>query len=349
MYFQTFIHSITSFRFVSATLVLLAFLPIVSRAQRIGETNSGMIGNEQIQGRVYFPPGEKPAMRPVIKLQSLSSPEITAVTDADGSFRFTHLRPDSYTVIVDAGDGYERAMDTVTIVFGGQVPAQGNPNDYAIPNVYPVQIYLRSKHSNATNAALANLPPAAQNGFRQALDSARAGNHAQAIEQLKSVLAVAPKFARAYSELATEYAKTNEDAQLLDTLKAGVGAVPDDPSLRLNYAIALLNRKRFVAAETELLVASKLGDAISSTADYYLGLALLGQNRLDEAAAAFERLIKNGGSNLPLAHKYLGAIYWRNKQYRAAADELEKYLKLEPKAADATQIRSTINELRHQA
>jgi Tfp pilus assembly protein PilF len=34
------------------------------------------------------------------------------------------------------------------------------------------------------------------------------------------------------------------------------------------------------------------------------------------------------------------------KRYKEAADELEKYLQLDPKAKDAEQIRSTIKELR---
>jgi Tfp pilus assembly protein PilF len=306
-----------------------------------------MIGNEQIQGHIYFPPGDRPGVRPVIKLQSLSSPEITAVTDPDGSFRFTHLRPDAYTVIVDAGDAYERVSEMVTIGFGGQVPAQGNPNDYAIPTVYPVQIYLKPKNASAANAAWANVPAPAQDLFRQAQDSARAGNHAQAIEQLKSAIALAPKFARAYNELAVEYLKVGQEGQALETLKAGIGMAPDDPTLRLNYGIALLNRKKFVAAETELRVASQQNHGDPPTTGYYLGRALLGQNRLADAQAVFEGVIKNGGDNLAPVHKYLGGIYWHNKQYRQAADELEKYLKLEPKATDAAQIRNTISELRH--
>jgi tetratricopeptide (TPR) repeat protein len=306
-----------------------------------------MIGNEQIQGYVYFPPGDQAGVRPVIKLQSLSSPELTTVTDPDGSFRFTHLRPDAYTVIVDAGDAYERVRETVVIAFAGSVPAQGDPGQYAIPFVYPIQIYLKPKNANASNAALANVPAPAQDLFRQAQDSARAGNHAQAIEQLKSAIAVAPKFARAYNELAMEYRKQGQEAQALETLKAGVGNVPDDPTLRLNYGIALLNLKKFVAAETELRLASQQNNGDSPRAGYYVGRALMGQNRLDDAQAVFETVIKNGGDNLAAVHKYLGGIYWHNKQYRQAADELEKYLKLEPKAADAAQIRNTIGELRH--
>ena len=101
--------------FLSGPAALFIFLLsiTVSYAQRTSETNSGMVGNDQIQGKVFYPVGNRSSARPVIKLQSLSSPEITGVTDQDGNFRFTHLRPDLYTVIVEAGDEYEKAKETV--------------------------------------------------------------------------------------------------------------------------------------------------------------------------------------------------------------------------------------------
>jgi hypothetical protein len=113
--------------FLSGPAALFIFLLsiTVSHAQRTSETNSGMIGNDQIQGKVFYSLGNRSSARPVIKLQSLSSPEITGVTDQDGNFRFTHLRPDLYTVIVEAGDEYEKAKETVAVGFSGPVPAQG--------------------------------------------------------------------------------------------------------------------------------------------------------------------------------------------------------------------------------
>src|SRR5215813_9459403 len=176
----------------------------IANAQRTSGTNStGTEGNEEIAGRVFFPPGDKSSARPVVKLQSLSSPELTGVTDRDGRFRFTTLRPDQYTVIVEAGDEYERATETISIGNSGSVPAQGNPWSMAIPLTYQVEIYLKPKHVNgqpaASNAAFANVPSPAKDLFQQALENERAGNHAKAIEQLKSVIAQAPRFTVAYN------------------------------------------------------------------------------------------------------------------------------------------------------
>ncbi|HSE23681.1 MAG TPA: tetratricopeptide repeat protein [Pyrinomonadaceae bacterium] len=335
-----------------ATSLVLLFACTAARAQKTTEINSGMIGNEQIQGHIFYPPGDKSSTRPMVKLQSLSSPEITGVADQDGNFRFTHLRPDLYTVIVDGGETFERATDTVEIGTSGPVPAQGNPGQYAVPFVYHVQIYLKPKRSSTSavsSEAFVNVPGPARDLYQQAIESARTGDHVKAIAQLKAAIAQAPKFALAFSELAAQYAKTGQGTQAVETLRDGLKTNPDDFKLRLNYGIALLNEKKFDAAESELRVALKKHNADSSTASYYLGLALMGQQEIDAAQTEFLRVIKGGGDKTALAHRYLGGIYWRNKQYRAAADELDKYLTLEPNVSDADKIRNTIKELRHKS
>ena len=185
--------------------------------------------------------------------------------------------------------------------------------------------------------------------YQQAIESARTGDHVKAIEQLKAAIAQAPKFSLAFSELAAQYAKTGQETQAVKTLRDGLKTNPDDFKLRLNYGIALLNEKKFEAAESELRVALKKNNADSSTAGYYLGLALMSQQKIDEAQTEFLNVIKSGGDKTALAHRYLGGIYWHNKQYRAAADELDKYLKLEPNLSDADKIRNTIKELRHKS
>jgi regulator of sirC expression with transglutaminase-like and TPR domain len=328
-------------------LFLLSLFLTESYAQKTAEINSGMNGNEQISGRIFFPQGDKSGVRPMVKLQSLSSSEVTGMADPVGNFRFTHLRPDTYTVIVDAGDAYEKAIETVTVGFSGGVPAQGDPGSYAVPLVYEAQFYLKYKHGAAPVTISPDVPAAAQDLFRQAVEMARAGDHEKAIEQLKSAIAHAPKFATAYNELAAEYIKTGRGDQALAILKEAVKTNPDDLSLRLSYGIALLNQKKLAAAEAQLLQLANIKDNPDApTAGYYLGLTLMSENKTEAAQSVFETVIKNGGDKFAMAHKYLGGIYWRNKKYRAAADELEKYLRLEPKAADAAKVRDTVKELR---
>ena len=337
----------------AATLATILCLHAVTHAQSINGVNTaGTSGNEVIQGRIHFPAKHRSAMRPVVKLQSVSSSELSTVADADGNFSFTHLRPDSYTIVVNGGDEFENAIDTVSVGSAGPVPAQGNPSQYAIPVIYQVQIYLQPKRAYAvdsksalTRAALASVPKTARDLFNKAVESARLGESGKAIEQFKEAIAQAPKFELAYNEMGVQYLKLGQANKAAEALAEAVRLSPEDFAARLNYGIALLNLKRFVEAEKQLRHALEINNE-AAPGHYYLALTLLSQHQFEAAESQFEVSVRNSNDQIAQAHKYLGGIYWRNKQYKRAADELERYLALDPKAPDGAKIRDTIKDLR---
>ena len=78
------------------------------------------------------------------------------------------------------------------------------------------------------------------------------------------------------------------------------------------------------------------------TAHMYLGITLLSLSRDEktkefyadkyaEAQKELETAVASGKNEVGLAHRYLGGIYWGNKDYKRAADEFEVYLKFAPK------------------
>ncbi|HSE25507.1 MAG TPA: tetratricopeptide repeat protein [Pyrinomonadaceae bacterium] len=333
----------------SVTLATVLCLHAITYAQ---VNTAGTAGNEVIQGRIHFPAKYPSVMRPVVKLQSTSSSELKTVADADGNFSFTHLRPDSYTILVDGGNEYENASETVAIGSPGPVPAQGNPSQYAIPVTYQVHIYLQPKKtyavdytSEATRAALANVSTAARDSFNKGVESARLGETAKAIEQFREAISQAPNFALAYNEMGVQYLKLGQANKAAAALAEAVKLIPQDFAARLNYGIALLNLKRFGEAEKQVRQALQINEA-AATAHYYLALALLNQHEFETAESQFEVSIKSSNDQIAQAHKYLGGIYWRNKQYKRAADELERYITLDPNAPDRVRIRDTIKDLR---
>ena len=66
-----------------------------------------------------------------------------------------------------------------------------------------------------------------------------------------------------------------------------------------------------------------------------------------QAQSELESAVKNGGDGIALAHKFLGGLYMSARRNKEAADELEKYVQLDPKAADAERIKVTIKDLRN--
>jgi len=334
-------------------LAIILFAFNISYAQNVdGVNTTGTFGNEVIQGRVFFPNGHQSAMRPVVKLQSDNSSELKTFADSNGNFRFTRLRPNSYTIMVEGGDEFDNAYESVSVGSPGPVPAQGNPFDYAVPTIYEVQIYLKPKRANASDSALAttrsvpaNIPQSARKLFNDAIEAARLGHGAQAIEQFKAAIAEAPKFALAYNEMGVQYLKLGQAPKAAEAFATAISLGRDDFVAHLNYGIALLNLKQFAEAEQQLRQALQK-NANAPTAHYYLGLTLMKRKDFETAEAEFKTSIVNSHDGIAAAHKYLGGIYWGRKQPSLAADELAKYLELDPKAIDAAKIRDTIKELR---
>ena len=176
------------------------------------------------------------------------------------------------------------------------------------------------------------------------MEAAQAGNTKKAIEQLNSAVTAYPNFPIALRDLGVQYRKSGDMDKLAETMEALLKLSPDDPHGHLNLGIALFNQKKYPEAEKHLRQAVKLTNT-DPAAHYYLGMTLVSTRNYPEAQMELEAAIANGGDNLAQAHKYLGGLYLGSKNPKAA-DELEKYLKLDPKAADAERIKATIKDLR---
>lgn len=332
---------------VLSVLTLLASLAAAQSGGGIDMTGTG--GRHIIQGRIYYPSGRRSDSRLKIKLQTFNSGELSVFSDPNGSFSFKGLDPGSYTVIVEAGDAYETASETVYIDTDGSNPRRGiflPP----VSRIYTVDIALRLKPSEAAkigvvNAVLAAIPTAARELYLKALESGQAGDNAKAIEQLKAAIALYPQFPLALNELGVRYLKVGQLEKASETLKTAVEMAPQDFQPRLNYGVALLNQRRFPEAE-EQLRAALAKNSEAPTAHMYLGIALATQRKLDEGEKELRLALASNSPEVFLSHRYLAGIYLERRENARAADELESYLKQFPKVSDAEILRKKIKELR---
>jgi tetratricopeptide (TPR) repeat protein len=294
-------------------------------------------GNNQIQGRVYFPSGQSVSGKTVkVNLESVSAfGAMSAVADADGVFRFTGLQAGSYTVVVDAGPQFEKARETANI------DREASPGGRSIQ----VAIQLHPRVDSA-NPMFANVPSNALNLYQKGSAAARKGDAKSAVESLSGAVAAYPNFPIALSELGSQYMILKQMDKAGETFEALIKLKPTDVSAHLNLGIVAFNKKKMDEAEQHLRKALELNSA-GPSAHYYLGLTLISLKQYGHAQKEFETAIANGGENLALAHKYLGGLYMSAQKNREAADELEKYLKLDPKAVDADRIKGTVKDLRN--
>jgi tetratricopeptide (TPR) repeat protein len=290
---------------------------------------AGTGGSRSIQGHIISPLGRLPDTRIRITLDSSNSGSRSIVAGEDGVFIFNNLEPGSYDLTLDAGKEYELTRETAYI--GGATQTA------------TILIYLKLKPES--NPALAGVPKPALDLFIKAQDAAHKGDNERAAALLGEAIAQHPQFGLAHNELGLVYMHTNQLDKALEEYKAAAKALPDDPVVQLNYGTALAQKRDFPEAEKQLRRALKKLDK-SATGHMYLGVALIGQKNIDEAERELQQAAKLGGEQMGAAHKYLGGIYWAKREYKHAADELETYLKLSPKAPDAEQVRGTIKDLR---
>ena len=319
------------------TAALIVSSALVAKAQAPGSSRNGGLpsgeGNIMLQGRIYFPSGQSASGRTIrVSLSSASAfgGGNTAVPDQDGVFHFNGLVPGDYTVMVDAGPEFEKAQEPVGIYSGTS-------------KVVQVAIQLKPKISSS-NPLFAGVPSNALKFYEKGMEAIKKNDSKVAVEALSAAVAAHPTFAAALSDLAAQYMHLKQWDKAGETYDALIKLKPNDAAAHLNYGIVAFNQKKMEDSESHLRKAIELKSA-GPSAHYYLGLIMISTKRYPEAVPEFEAAVANGGENLALAHKYLGGLYMNTKP-QEAADELDKYLKLDPKASDAEKIKGTIKELR---
>ena len=321
-----------------AFLCLLLMSALVAQAQAPG-SNRGVAsgeGNNMIQGRIHYPSGQAASGRTIkVQLESVSNfSSMSTVADQDGTFRFTNLPAGDYTVIVDAGNEFEKARESVSIY------REASPGGRSVQ--VAIQLYPKV---DSSNPMFAGVPEKALSLYQKGSAAARKGDAKGAVESLSAAVALHPNFPLALNELGSQYLILKQYDKAGETFEAFAKLKPNDVSTHVNLGIVAFNEKKFDVAETHLRKAIEMKSP-GPSAHYYLGLTLVSTKRYDEALQEFEATVSNGGENIALAHKYLGGLYMSTHKNQQAADELEKYLKLDPKAPDADRIKGTIKDLR---
>jgi tetratricopeptide (TPR) repeat protein len=335
----------------AGAIILLLSVVLPANAQGVGSSRglSSGEGSNTIQGRVFFPPGENSGGK-TVKLHLESTEAIggsSAVTDQDGVFRFTGISPGNYTVVVDGGKEYEASREPVVI----DLSSRGR--------ILQVTIQLRPK-ADASNPAFAGVPQSALDAYQKGTAAAQKGKLTDAVQFLGKAVTISPNFTPALSDLGASYIKLSQWDKAAETFDALLKLKPNDPTAHLDMGMVAYNQgmarikdtpdeaaQKMAVAESHLREALKLKSA-GPSAHYYLGLTLLKLKRLDEAQAEMEATIKNGGDNIALAHRMLGGLYMGQHRNQEAANELEKYLQVDPKAPDADRIKDSIKQLRKQ-
>jgi Flp pilus assembly protein TadD len=300
--------------------------------------------NRSLKARVLMPDGS-PSQSVKVRLEGSEGELIRdSFTDSTGNFEVRGINTGTYTIVVPTNDRtYATTTERIEIT------------RYS-PDVVTITVYLNPKEESATRLkggrhtvsareSSNSAPKEAREAYNRSVDLSRRGQIQQAIEELKRAIALYPEYVHAYNDLGVAYIKLDLIDDAIRVLEKSIALDPQAFNPRLNLGIANVRRKDFAQAEPPLRTAVAI-DASAPLAHLYLGITLWKTARADEAEDEFGRALSLGGSDIAIAHFYLGQLYAEKDRIAEAVAELETYLKQKPDSDDAQQARQKIVELR---
>lgn len=255
----------------------------------------------------------------------------TVFTDTKGKFQITGdlVRDADYTVTVE-GDGRSFATTVTTFrTFRNQVvyvPVFLNPFENK-----------KRKPPGVLDVTDVNVPADARSAYQQAMQEIANGKAEDAISDLKRALNLFPRYLRALNDLGVLYLQLNRLEEAAATFNQAIKIDQNFLYPRLNLGIVLNHQGKYSEA-AELLGRlyrenPELGGARLPYAE-----ALAESGNLSEAEPILRKMLEDANlqdSTRAEAQFRLGAVLNRQNRFPEAVVELQKALKLEPKAVMA--------------
>jgi Tfp pilus assembly protein PilF len=311
-------------------------------AQGFGDRNRGSgLGTYRIVGRVLNPDGT-PARDVQVTAFSTNGGETSALTGIDGEYTISGLEAGNYTVTVRAKE-FKQDSESVTI-------SEGTPSGQP----FTVSFYLRlpgqpKRSGPPANPHLEGVPKNAVSKYEKGIEQMGKNDAKAAVMSFDEAIAAYPNFYLAYAEKGSALLLLKDPDKAVEAFVKAISIKNDFLQAKYGYGLAMLDKKDYAVA------AAAFNDVLMQKADFpeahqNLGVALFYLKNIEASEKELKTASEaKGGEKLALAHLYLGQIYMQKKEKAAAIEQLEKYLDLAPKAANADKVRTAIADLKKQS
>jgi tetratricopeptide (TPR) repeat protein len=170
----------------------------------------------------------------------------------------------------------------------------------------------------------------------------------EGVELLKKALELFPNYFEALELLGTEYVKQKEYEPAIPILTRALEVNRRAYPSLYALSVAQFNLKQLPGAVDSMRRAITLNQK-SMNANLWLGMLLRQTGNLVEAETYLKQADQLASSQSSEAHWQLALLFNHLKRHKEAADELELFLKTQPDARDAEQIKKLIQRLRQQS
>lgn len=274
-------------------------------------------------------------------------------TSSSGRYLFTQLPQGRFRIrVMPYGTDYDEQEQSVEIVNFTRSDSNGNVIRSGFSNEQ-LDFYLRIRKGSPTEVTgvifAQDVPKNAKKLYDKAVEDLGNKKEKEGLEGLKTAIEEFPRYFAALERLGTEYVRLNhfEAAQILLTLAVEVNPRAYRSWYGLAYSLYSLNKsgEAMTAAQKALELYPNSVEAL------VLNGVLLRHNK--RFAEAEKLLLKANdltkGANAQI-HWQLALIYGNDlKRYSDAAKELKLFLKMQPDAKNAENIKKLIEDFEKKA
>lgn len=327
--------------FLSSTFVFSQTPPPQQR-NRVDDYN--------IRGKVVIANQHDADQRIEVRLEKSALQMIqTTYTDSAGNFDFRNLAPGSYYVSVSL-DGYEPVHQAVEIfnAFGNTSTTIFLSKPAIETRDRPFGLDAEDRDVIDVNQMKENLPKKAVQDYEKAIEEKQKGRLDSALKLLEDAVRLAPKFFHAHNNLGILYQslKRYPDAEKEFKRSHELNVKTDRPLVNLGslYIEQSNQEKKDEDAAGKLLdkALDALEEAVKVNPRSAMGYFLLGQANykssfLEEAETAFKKAYALD-PHISSARLMLANVYVRQQRWQEVIENLDAYLKENPKAADRANV-----------
>jgi len=297
----------------------------------------------EVEGVIYGP-NTTPLRGMAVFLEDLTRSRVgTSITDSDGRYSFSRVVAGVYYIVVQPNDKeYRAAVNRIELINTARL---GSNSSVERVDITLTTIPRRAEAASATFFAQ-EVPPAATVEYERAMESLAKKDNEMAIKRLNEAIKIFPNYFLASQQLGLLLVESEQYQKAISFLVKAVEINPKAGASYLALGIASLKLGRADLAIDALQRARRLDDK-SFRVHFFLGLAFLELNRLDEAEYSLKESYKLGGpGKVASARLHLASLYSKQGKTLEAINELQAYLRDNPKATNADSVREAINKLK---
>jgi len=315
-----------------------------STGQPTFNSNPGMSSGQgsQVQVRVAWN-DEQRVDDEIVHLQLLSSNNVMlrdTFADNSGLAYFNGVAPGTYRIKADGPDINEVISDSFDIGFAEQmhmewvhVSLKQNAQQKNVPGSGPM-----------VSASELNAPPKAREEVQKSTEALAKGDVKKAEERLRKAIEIDPQFARAWNNLGVVLMRENNPAAAKEAFLKSIEVDEKFPSGYLNLARLSMREQKWPEADAYITKSLSFNPLDPE------GLTLLAREEL--LSGQFEKALANARKvhtlphdHFPDSHLIAGDALQRLNQPAEAVKEYELYLKEDPDASNAAQVRAAMAQL----